>query len=129
MLTSIFIALALFFGYAVTVGLSMAATFGIASASHDFIVKDYRIRRRFKFLQDGIWLVCSVAGGYVTALIANIIFHPWIAGAGLATILVIVLWVNAWEMRQRGVPHQVAMSVLTVAGVVLGLMMHPLPPS
>jgi hypothetical protein len=127
MLTDIFIALALFLGYAVTVGLSMAATFGITAASQSFVVKDFKIRRRFKFLQDAIWLLSATVGGYVAAIIASNLPHPWMAGVGLVAILVAVLWMNAWEMRQRGVPHQVAMSVASAAGVALGFALRGQP--
>lgn len=64
-----YIALALFLGYTVAVVLSMAATFGITAASRSFVSKNYRIRRRYKFLQDGVWLLCATAGGYVSALV------------------------------------------------------------
>jgi hypothetical protein len=45
-------------------------------------------------------------------------------GTGLAAILVAVLWRNVWEMRQRGLGHQLVMSVGSVAGVALGFMIH-----
>ena len=64
LITISYIALALFLGYTVAVCLSMAATFGITAASRSFVSKNYRIRARYKFVQDAVWLVCSEAGGY-----------------------------------------------------------------
>ncbi len=90
MITASFIALALFLGYAVTVGLSMAATFGITAASRDFVAKDYRIKTGYKYAQDGVWLVSAATGGYVTALV-NGPSHSWLVGAALVAILVTVL--------------------------------------
>jgi hypothetical protein len=123
MITASYIALALFLGYAVAVGLSMATTFGITAASRDFVVRDHRIRRGYKYAQDVVWLVCSVAGGYVASLI-NGPAHAWVVGTGLAGILIVVLWMNAWEMRQRGVGHQISMSLASGAGVAAGFLLH-----
>lgn len=117
-----YIALALFLGYTVAVVLSMAATFGITAASRSFVSKNYRIRRRYKFLQDGVWLLCATAGGYVSALVNG--GSPWAVGSGLVAILVSVLWLNAWEMRQRGLGHQISMSVASAAGVTAGFLLH-----
>src|SRR5437899_6390650 len=108
-ITISYIALALFLGYAVEVVLSMAATFGITAVSRDFVSKDYRIRRGYKLAQDGVWLVCATAGGYVAALV-NGESHSWLVGSALVVIFVAVLWMNVWEMRQRGLGHQLAMS-------------------
>ena len=123
MITASYIALALFLGYAVTVGLLMAATFGITAASREFVAKDYRIRTGYKYAQDGVWLVCAAAGGYVTALV-NGPTHSWVVGAALVVILVGVLWMNAWEMRQRGLGHQISLSVAAAVGVAIGFLLH-----
>ncbi len=123
MITASFIALALFLGYAVTVGLSMAATFGITAASRDFVAKDYRIKTGYKYAQDGVWLVSAATGGYVTALV-NGPSHSWLVGAALVAILVTVLWMNAWEMRQRGLGHQISLSVGAAVGVTIGFLLH-----
>jgi hypothetical protein len=123
MITASYIALAIFVGYVVTVGLSMAATFGITAASRDFVARDYRIKTGYKYAQDGVWLVCAVAGGYVTALV-NGPSHSLLVGAGLVAILVAVLWMNAWEMRQRGLGHQISLSIGAVVGVTVGFLLH-----
>lgn len=123
MITASYIALALFLGYAVAVGLAMAATFGITAASRDFVAKDYRIRTQYKYVQDVVWLVCAMAGGYVAALI-NGPSHSWVVGTALVVILVGVLWRNAWEMRQRGLGHQISMSLAAALGVAAGFCLH-----
>ncbi len=71
MMTSLFVAGALLPGYLIAVALLMTATFGITSLAPAFVVKDYRIRKRYKLTQDLVWLLCAAAGGYVTALIAG----------------------------------------------------------
>jgi hypothetical protein len=121
-ITASYIALALFLGYVVTVGLAMAATFGITAASRDFVSKDYRIRARYKYTQNAVWLVCAAAGGYVAALV-NGRSHPWAVGIGLVAILVGVLWTNVWEMRQRGLGHQISMSLASAVGVAAGFLL------
>ncbi len=122
-ITLSYVALALFLGYAVAVALSMAATFGITAISRSFVSKNYRIRRGYKFVQDLVWLVCATAGGYVAALIHGGA-DPWVVGSALVAVLVGVLWMNAWEMRQRGLGHQIVMSAGAVAGVAAGFFIH-----
>lgn len=117
------VALALLFGYVVAVGLSMAATFGITAVSRSFVSKNHRIQRGYKYTQEAVWLVCATAGGYVTAVVDEAA-APWMAGAGLVAVLVGVLWLNAWEMRQRGLGHQISMSLASVAGVAVGFFIH-----
>jgi len=118
-ITASYIALALFLGYIVAVGLSMAATFGVAAASGSFIAKNNRISTPYKYAQDVIWLICTTAAGYVAAAV-NGRPHPWAVGIGMVVVLVGVLWLNAWEMRQRGLGHQLVMSVVSVVGVAIG---------
>jgi uncharacterized membrane protein YfcA len=122
-ITLSYIALALFLGYAVAVALSMAATFGITAASPGFVSRNNRINPRYKFVQDAVWLVCAIAGGYVAALV-NGASHSWLVGSALVAILVAVLWMNVWEMRQRGLGHQLVMSAGSAAGVAVGFMIH-----
>lgn len=123
MMTVIFAGIALFLGYAVTVGLTLATTFAISSTSHDFVLRDYRIRRRFKFTQDALWLLYSIAGGYVTTWVASQ-NHPLVASAALAALLITVLWRNTREMRERGIPHQLVMTILSIAGVAIGYILR-----
>jgi len=122
-ITLSYVALALFLGYAVAVALSMAATFGITAVSPNFVAANNRIRRSYKYTQEAVWLVCAMAGGYVASLV-NGEAHEWLVGSGLVTILVAVLWMNAWEMRQRGLGHQLVMSFVSAAGVAIGFLIH-----
>jgi hypothetical protein len=124
MITGSFLLLALVLGYLVTVGLSMAATFGIAAASPNLVAQGHRITQRYKFLQDGVWLLCTTVGAYMTALILGRDHSPWLGGAGLVVVLVAVLWRNAWERRQRGIGHQILISVATVIGVGVGFFLR-----
>ena len=122
-ITAYYIALALFLGYVVTVGLAMAATFGITAVSRDFVTKDNRVRTRYKYFQEAVWLVCATAGGYVAAMVHGR-SHPWVVGVGLVVVLVGVLWTNVWEMRQRGLGHQISMSIVSAGGVAVGFLLR-----
>jgi len=124
MITGAFLLLAIVLGYLVTVGLSMAATFAMTSASPDLVTRNYRITPRYKFLQDGVWLVCTTVGAYMTALVLGRDHSPWIGCLALMLVLIGVLWRNAWEMRQRGVGHQILISVVTVVGVSAGFFLR-----
>ena len=124
MITCTFLVLSLVLGYLVTVGLSVAATFGITAALPELVARNYRITPKYKFLQDGIWLVCTTVGGYLTALVLGKDHSPWIGGIALILILIGVLWINAWEMRQRGVGHQILISIATVVGVATGVFLR-----
>src|SRR5580704_1878818 len=119
MLSVIWITTALLVGYFVAVLLSLIATLGIGSAFPGFVVENHRVRNGYKLLQDGIWLVCATAAGYVTALVADG-ESSLLVGGLLAGVLVGVLWTNSWEARQRGMAHQILMSVASVAGVTIG---------
>ena len=122
-ITLSYVALALFLGYTVAVALSMAATFGITAISPSFVTANNRIRRGYKYTQDAVWLVCAMAGGYVASLV-NGESHRWLVEAGLAAVLIAVLWMNAWEMRQRGLGHQLVMSFVSAVGVAMGFAIH-----
>jgi protein-S-isoprenylcysteine O-methyltransferase Ste14 len=122
-ITAYYIALALFLGYVVAVGLSMAATFGITAVSRGFVTKDHRIRTPYKYAQEAVWLVCATAGGYVAAMVHGR-SHPWVVGGGLVVVLVGVLWMNVWEMRQRGLGHQISMSIVSAGGVAVGFLLR-----
>jgi hypothetical protein len=118
-----YIALALALGYGITVLLSMAATFWITAASRSFVSKNYRIQRGYKYAQDGLWLLCSLVGGYAAAMV-NQGEHAVMVASGLVVMLVGVLWLNVWEMRQRGLGHQIGMSVAAAVGVTAGFMLR-----
>jgi hypothetical protein len=124
MITGAFLLVALGLGYLLTVGLSMAATFAITKSLPDLVARDHLITSRYKFLQGGVWLVCTAVGGYAAALVLGTDHSPWIGSMALMVILMGVLWTNTWEMRQRGVGHQMLMSLATVAGVAAGFFLR-----
>lgn len=97
----------------------MAATFAITAASPAFAAREHRIRRTYKLVQELLWLECATAGGFVAAAVSGATM-PWFSGALLAGIMILVLWTNTWEMRQRGAVHQVLMSLMSAAGVAAG---------
>lgn len=123
MITGTFIVVALILGYVVAVGLSMMAAFGITKTAPAFVVKDHLLKPGYRFLQELIWFVCATAGGYVSAWVTGS-SHPWLVGAGLAVCLIAILWTNTWEVAQRGLGHQMAMSLVTIAGVIAGFALH-----
>jgi hypothetical protein len=114
------ISIALLLGYGLAVGGLLLATFGLtASVPPGFVTKQYRVTPKYKRLQALIWLVCVTAGAFVTCAIAQGA-HRWLVSAVLAAAFLTVLWRNSWEARQRGMAHQILMSVISVVGVVAG---------
>jgi hypothetical protein len=124
MITGAFLLVAIGLGYLLTVGLSMAATFANTKSSPDLVARGHRITSRYKFLQAGVWLVCTAVGGYATALVLGTEHSPWMGSMALMVVLMGVLWANTWEMRQRGVAHQILISIATVAGVGAGFFLR-----
>jgi hypothetical protein len=119
MITGTQIVVALLLGYGLAVGCLLVATFGLTSASPSFVAKGYRITPGYKRLQALVWLLCVAAGGFVTCFVAQG-QHPWVVPGVLAAIFIAMLWKNTWEARQRGMAHQILMSIVSVAGVVGG---------
>jgi len=113
-------AIAIILGYAVAVSLSMAVTFGITKAVPAFVVKDHLLKPGYKLLQNLVWLLCVTAGAFVAANLAASTAHVLPVGGLLAIALIGVSWTNAWDVRQRGILHQIVMSAVTVAGVAAG---------
>jgi hypothetical protein len=123
MIPGVLIAVGLAVGYTVTVGLAMVATFALTAASPAFVVREYRIRQRYKLVQELLWLACATAGGYATATVTGTVY-PWLSAILLAVMLILVLWTNTWEMRQRGLANQLLMSVMSIAGVATGFVLR-----
>ena len=119
MITGSLIAASLALGYAVAVGLSIAVIFGITAVNPGFVMRDHRVRPAYKLVQALLWMVCAAAGGWVTAAVSGGM-RPWLLGTLLAGIMVLVLWANTWEMRQRGPAHQLLISAVSIVGVAAG---------
>jgi hypothetical protein len=120
MITGTLIVLALLLGYLVAVGLAMAVTFGVAKAAPDFIASDHMLKTGYRLFQVVTWTTCVIVGSYLSALVASTTMRPWLVGGLLATLLLLVLWSNTWEVRQRGLGHQLLMSAATIAGAGAG---------
>lgn len=115
--------IAIFLGYTVAVVCLLGATLGVAGAAPQFVEQEHLLRTDYKLAQAGVWLVCAALGGYVTAFVGD---PSWALLEGLLLIagLVTVMWKNTWEARQRGLPHQILLTALTIAGVVVGFLMR-----
>jgi hypothetical protein len=120
MISGTIILVAVLLGYAMAVGCSLVATFGLASASPNFVARDHRITAGYKRVQALVWLVCATAGGFVTCGVAQQGGSPFSAAVLLSGLLIGMLWVNTWEARQRGMAHQILMSVVSLGGVAAG---------
>lgn len=119
MITGTLIAVALLLGYTSTVLCLFGATFWFTSASPRFVARNHRLTPGYKRVQAVIWLVCVTAGGFVTCAVAQGT-QMWIVGASLTGIFIGMLWLNTWEARQRGLAHQIFLSLISVLGVVAG---------
>lgn len=119
MIELVVIGIALGAGYIATVAFWLVAVFGVTSAMPAFVVQDHYLRNSYKIAQEFIWLLAAALGGYVTASVSGAA-HALLMGAALAGMLIYVLWFNRWEMRQRGMAHQLVISLISPAGVAAG---------
>lgn len=119
MISLVILAAALVVGYLVTVACSLVVTMAIGSAAPRFVTANSRMRKEYKLAQDVVWMLCAMVGSYVTSRIAGDT-APWLGGAVLSAVLIALLWWNTWEARQRGMAHQILISVLSVCGVATG---------
>ncbi len=123
MFTVVMMAAGLAAGYTVTVVLSMLTTFAITMALPKFVEADYLVRNGYKLVHEALWLLCAFAGGYVTSLVCRGV-HTMVTEGLLAASLIWILWDNSWEARQRGIAHQMLISLFTLAGVAGGYMLQ-----
>lgn len=122
MMMLLMMTIALLLGYGVTVGCSLTAAFGITATAPGFVSKDHRLRGRYKWVSALMWLVCTIAGALTSAVVARVgRINEWVIGAALAALLIGMLWFNSWEARQRGIAHQILISLTTLVGVVAGV--------
>ncbi len=119
--TMIVVSVGLALGYCLVVVSSLMATMAIASAARGFVVKNHCIRPAYKVAMDLFWTAVVVAAGFTAATVAGPGVVGWLTGAVLAGLLILVLWTNTWEARQRGLPHQILLTLLTCVGVLAGV--------
>jgi hypothetical protein len=119
MITGTLIAVALFLGYVSTVACSLLITFALTSAYPAMVSANHRITANYKRVQTILWLMCVIVGSGVTYAVAQGI-SPLITGIAMAAGLIAILWLNTWEARQRGMAHQILMSVMSILGVIIG---------
>ena len=119
MITGTWIAAALFLGYLATVACTLLATFALTSASPAMVSQNFRITAKYKRAQAIIWFLSVIAGAGVTCAVAEGT-SPWITQGAMMAGLIAILWLNTWEARQRGMAHQILMSVMSILGVLVG---------
>ena len=110
-------------GYCVTVLCALVGTMGIASAAPRFVMADHRVRGAYKWTHEALWLLCVIAGAFVTARV-GMGMAQWRQEVALTGVLLFMLWRNSWEARQRGTAHQILISLLTVTGVLVGFLLR-----
>ncbi len=119
MITATILVVSLLLGYLATLGCALAGTFLIASMSPRFAIENHYLRGSYKLTQELVLLLAATAGGYASAAVGGSM-HPLLTELCLAAILVSIHWINSWELRQRGLPHQILLTVCLVAGVFAG---------
>lgn len=106
-------------GYCVTIACALMGTMWIASVAPHFVIADHRVRGTYKLTHEALWFCCVTLGGFVTAKV-GMGMAQWSQQIALAAILLLMLWRNTWEARQRGTVHQLLISLLTLFGVMIG---------
>ena len=119
--TLIVVGIGVALGYCLMLVSSLMATMAMASAVRGFVVKDHCLRPAYKLVMALFWTAATVLAGFVAAAVAGAGMVAWLSGAGLAALLIVVLWTNTWEARQRGLPHQILLTFLTFVGVLGGV--------
>ena len=110
-------------GYCVTIACALMSTMSLASAVPRFVIANHRVRSSYKLTHETMWFCCVVLGGFVTAKVGSGM-PQWWEEVALAGILLLMLWRNTWEARQRGTVHQLLISLLTVGGVMAGFSVY-----
>ena len=116
MLSAALITVSLILGYLVVIAFTMVSVFTIATLHPHFPVENYRLRTRYKLLQSMLWFVFAFIGGYL-AILAAAEASTLLTSGLLAVILVIALWRNPSEAKQRGLLHMLLASASIVAGI------------
>ena len=110
-------------GYVVVVATSLLGTLALSMSFPKFAVSNHRIRSQYKLVHELIWMTCTITGAYVTAMIAKAV-HPYLTELALTAALIGILWWNSWEAKQRGIAHQILITILTVVGVSAGYLLE-----
>ena len=119
MITATILVVSLLVGYLATLGCALAGTFLVASLSPRFVIENHYLRSGYKLTQEFVVLLAATAGGYASAAVGGSI-HPLLTEVCLAAILVSINWINSWELRQRGLAHQILLTICLIAGVFAG---------
>ncbi|MDE1177864.1 MAG: hypothetical protein PW789_14895 [Edaphobacter sp.] len=116
MLSAALILVSFLMGYIVVVSLIAFSNFVIPTYLRTFAVRNNQLSTGYKLLQDLLWLVCSLIGGYIVVA-GSIEARPRITAILLAVALLIVMWRNMSEVRQRGLFHM----MLSSLGIIIGV--------
>ncbi len=119
MITATVLVVSLLLGYLVTLACALGGTFLISSLAPRFVIANHYLRGGYKLSQELVVLLASTIGGYASAAVGGSI-HPLVTELSLAAILVSINWINSWELRQRGLAHQILLTVCLIAGVFAG---------
>jgi hypothetical protein len=115
----LFVFLGLAIGYAIPVGSALLFSMAAGAFAPRQVAHHGCIRPRYLVAYTLLWTLASILAGFVTAAVAGML--PWAACAGLAILLLVVLWSNVEEMKKRQPLMQIiGMSLATVVGVLLG---------
>jgi hypothetical protein len=117
----LFMFIGLAIGYVIPVGAALLFSMAAGAFAPRQVAHNGCIRPRFLVALALLWTLTCVLSGFVTASIAGAL--PWAACAGLAILLLVVLWSNLDEMKKRQPLLRIlGMSAGTVTGVLLGYM-------
>lgn len=106
-------------GYLVTAALSLGGTMVLTSTAPGLVVSAHRLRAPYKLAHEGLWFICVLLGSLAAAWCGSLADRREQEVLLLAALL-LALWRNTWEARQRGTAHQLLISALTIAAVLAG---------
>ncbi len=111
-------------GYLLILLLVLAGTMTLTASAPQLVASaDHRLRPAYKAAQLLLWTVCVLVGAFATAWLGKR-FNQTEQAIALVAVLLLVLWRNTWEARQRGTAFQVLISLFTVAAVVGGFVLQ-----
>lgn len=117
------VALAFFAGYAAIIAACLTVTFAIVSLFPKFVANRGRLTPSYLAFNAGLWLIASVAGGYITSELAG--WSPLGISLSLALVLFAVMVWSAFDLRDhQPLGFQLFVSVLAGVGVIAGAFVH-----